>query len=97
VTGQGTQTETQKVPSKHQEPLLYCVGDGAVVQAAQRCCGLLPGDLQKLQEHGPGHPALCVPAWDPVATANLSHAVGGNIDLFLWHIVVSSFKFSFTL
>lgn len=36
--------------------------DGALVQIAQNCCGILFfGDIQKLNEKGPGHPALDVP------------------------------------
>lgn len=33
---QGTQTGIQEVPLKHQETLLCCAGDGALVQAAQQ-------------------------------------------------------------
>lgn len=33
-------------------------GDQEVAQAAQRGCGILCGDLQKLPGHGPGQPAL---------------------------------------
>ncbi len=49
-------TGAQQVPSDHQEALCYCTGDGALAQVAQRLRGLLPGDLQKLPGHGPGHP-----------------------------------------
>ena len=36
---QWAQTETQGVSSKHQEALLYCAGNGALAQIAQRGCG----------------------------------------------------------
>ena len=55
-------TGAQQVPSDHQEALCYCTGDGTLAQVAQRLWGLLPGDLQKLSGHGPGHPALSGPA-----------------------------------
>lgn len=48
---QWAQTRTQEVPSKHQEALLSCAGDGALEQIAQRGCGVSNhGDIQKL--HG---------------------------------------------
>ena len=37
-------------------------GAGALAQVAQRLWGLLPGDVQKPPGHGPGSPALGVPA-----------------------------------
>lgn len=42
--------------------LFHCAGDGAVAQAAQRFWSLFLGDVQKLLRHGPGQPALAVPA-----------------------------------
>jgi len=38
------------------------VDDGAVAQVAQKLWDLLFGDLSKPPGHGPGHPALGVPA-----------------------------------
>jgi len=36
------QSETEEVPSE----LLYCVGDRALEQAAQRCCGVFSEDFK---------------------------------------------------
>lgn len=55
VTGQGAQTETQELPSKYEENLLYCEGDRALEQAAQR--GLEP-PVQELSGHHPLQPVL---------------------------------------
>ena len=52
----------QEVPSEQQAALLYCAGDGALAEVAQRLWGLLSGGLQKLPGCGPGHPALGGPA-----------------------------------
>ena len=38
--GQWAQTGTQEVPYKHEEKLIYCEGDRALGQAAQRDCGV---------------------------------------------------------
>ena len=49
--------------SKHQEVLLYCVGDRVLEQVAQKDCEVsLLGGLQKPPVHGPGQPALSVSA-----------------------------------
>ncbi|KAK4826185.1 hypothetical protein QYF61_006129 [Mycteria americana] len=46
--GQWAQTETQEVPSKHQEILFYCKGDRALTQVAQGGCGVsILGDIQQ--------------------------------------------------
>jgi len=58
-----TQTETQEIPSEHQEMLFYCEGDQALKQLAQGGCGVsLLGGIQKMT-HGPGQPAIGGPAW----------------------------------
>lgn len=41
------QTGTQEFPSDHQEALLYCVGDGALVQTVHRACGALSLEIFK--------------------------------------------------
>lgn len=52
---QCAQTGTQDVPSKHQEFLLYCVGDGALAQISHRGYGVsFLGELQKVTGHKPG-------------------------------------------
>ena len=53
----------------------------ALAQAAQRLWGLLLGDLQEPSGHGPGCPALGIPAgvvvgqMDPEVVSKLSHSV----------------------
>jgi len=57
--GNGAQTETQEVPSEHEETLFYCEGHRALAQVAQRGCGVSHlGDVQKPSGHGPGQSAL---------------------------------------
>lgn len=64
---QWTQTETQEVPSEHQETLLYCDGNWALEQVAKKDCGVsILRDTQKLSRHGAGQPALGDPAWAEV-------------------------------
>ena len=41
------QTGTQEFPSDHQEALLYCVGDGALVQMVHRACRALSLEIFK--------------------------------------------------
>lgn len=46
--GQCAQTGIPKLPSKHQEELLYCAGDGPLELVAEGDCGVsLLGDLLK--------------------------------------------------
>lgn len=50
---------TAEVPSKPQEALLYCVGDRALEQVAQRGYRVsLLRDLKQPPGHGAGQPAL---------------------------------------
>ena len=52
------------IPSEHKENLLYCEGDWAVAQVAQRGCGVfIPGDAEKPSGHGPEEPAVDGLAW----------------------------------
>lgn len=60
--GSGHTLEHKRL-SKHQEVLLYSSGDKALTQVAQRGHEVsLFGDNQKLFGHGPGQPAIGVPA-----------------------------------
>lgn len=52
---QSTLSATQEVPSEHEEAILGCNGDSAVVQVPQRGCG-----ASSLEGHGPGQSALGV-------------------------------------
>lgn len=54
VKRQRTQTGAQKVPSEHQEALWYCVGAGALAQAAHRGCGFSSLEMSK------SHPDLAL-------------------------------------
>jgi len=61
--GQWAQTETQEVPSEHEEELLPSEGDGALAQAAQGGCGVsFSGDIQDPPGRGPMQPAVGDPA-----------------------------------
>jgi len=52
--GQWAQTETQEVPSEHEEELLPSEGDGALAQAAQEGCGVsFSGDIPAPPGCGP--------------------------------------------
>ncbi|KAK4828652.1 hypothetical protein QYF61_000300 [Mycteria americana] len=52
---QWAQTETQEVPSEHQEKLFYTEGYQALAQVALRGGGVsLLGEIQKPFGHGPG-------------------------------------------
>ena len=56
-------TETQEAPSEHEEKILYCEGNQAPEQVAQRGYGVsILGDIQKLSGHNPGQRALGEPA-----------------------------------
>lgn len=49
-------------PSKHLEKILYCEGEQALAQVAQKGCEVsVLGDSQKLPAHGPGNLVLCGP------------------------------------
>jgi len=49
--------------SENQQTLLFCGGDHALAQVAQRGCGVShSGDIKKPSGHGPGQPALGDPA-----------------------------------
>lgn len=56
---QWAKTETWEGPSKHQNTLFYCEGDGIMEQLDQRCCevSILQG-IQKLAGHSAGQPTL---------------------------------------
>ncbi len=57
-----TQTSRQQVSSEHQAVLLYCMGDRAVEQVAQKGYGFsFLGDIQNLAGHGSKQPALDAP------------------------------------
>lgn len=58
-------TETQKVPFKHQEILIYYKGDQALAQVPQRDSGTsLSAELENLSEHHPGQTNVGGgPAW----------------------------------
>lgn len=59
--GSGHKLQHGNLPLNLREALEYCVDGGALVQIAQNCCEVLFfGDIQKLNEKGPGHPALDV-------------------------------------
>lgn len=61
---QWTQTETQKVPSEHQNPLFYREGDWALAQAAQVCYGVsILGNIPKLSGYSPGQPRKWLQQW----------------------------------
>lgn len=50
-------------PSKHLEKILYCEGEQALAQVAQKGCEVsVLGDSQKLPAHGPGNLVLCGPS-----------------------------------
>jgi len=56
-------SNTQEVPSEHEEELLPSEGDGALAQAAQGSCGVsFSGDIQDTPGHGAVQPAVCDPA-----------------------------------
>lgn len=84
----------------------YCMGDWALTNVAWRSCGdSLFGDLQKLPGHGPGQPALGVPAWargwsrwPPEGPANcfgvlwaLDHIWIEVVNLYLVTLVVTKY------
>ena len=61
---QQAETEAQEVPAEYEGALLYCEGNRALGQVAQRGCGVsFSGDIQ----NPPGcHPVQCAvgdPAW----------------------------------
>jgi len=61
--GQWAQTETQEVPSEHEEELLPSEGDGALEQASQGGCEVsFSGDIQDLPGQDPVQPAVGDPA-----------------------------------
>jgi len=61
--GQWAQTETQEVPSEHEEELLPSEGDGALKQVAQGGCGVsLSGGIQDPPGQGLVQPAVGDPA-----------------------------------
>ena len=60
---QQTQTEAQEVPDEYERALLYCEGDRALGQVAQRGCGdSFSGDIQNLPGCDLVHCALGDPA-----------------------------------
>ena len=61
--GQRAQTESQEVPSEHEEEPLPSEGDGALEQAAQGGCGVsFSGGIQALPGQDPVQPAVGDPA-----------------------------------
>lgn len=60
--GHGHKAEHHRRCSQHQAALLCCAVMGALAQAAQRLWSLLLGDVRHPSGHGPGQPALGVPA-----------------------------------
>lgn len=55
--------DTQEIPSKHQETLLYCAHDRALRQVSSELVeSPFCEDLQKLSRNGPWQHALDVPA-----------------------------------
>jgi len=62
------QTEAQEVPSEYEEEFLPSESDGAVEQAAQRCCGVsFSGDIQD----PPGRGSLQPTVGDPASAGGL--------------------------
>lgn len=60
--GQGTQTETEEVPSEREHSHLFCEGGRTVEQAAPGSFGVSSGDIQNLPGCDPLQSVLDYPA-----------------------------------